>query len=128
MAILYGIKNCDTVKKARLWLDGNGIAYQFHDYRADGLNAGQLSQFASQLGWQALINRSSTSWRQLSAEQQAVLMQLQAAATADPEAIQIILATPTLLKRPLLDIDGQFIIGFKADNYQANLGKLAGKG
>jgi len=113
MITLYGIKNCDTVKKARKWLDDNGIAYRFHDYRSDGLSLELLKTFADQLGWNTLLNRSSTSWRQLSAEQQADL-------NAD-KAIALMLVTPTLIKRPILDTSNKMLIGFKADEYAANL-------
>ncbi|MDP3334234.1 MAG: ArsC family reductase [Methylococcaceae bacterium] len=113
MFTLYGIKNCDTVKKARKWLDDNGIAYRFHDYRSDGLSSELLTHFADELGWNTLLNRSSTSWRQLSAEQQADL-------NAD-KAIALMLTTPTLIKRPILDTSNKMLIGFKADEYAANL-------
>jgi len=113
MITLYGIKNCDTVKKARKWLDDNGIAYRFHDYRSDGLSPELLQTFADQLGWNTLLNRSSTSWRQLSTDQQADL-------NAD-RAIVLMLATPTLIKRPILDTSNKMLIGFKADEYAANL-------
>lgn len=113
MITLYGIKNCDTVKKARKWLDDNDIAYRFHDYRSDGLSPELLKTFADQLGWNTLLNRSSTSWRQLSTEQQADL-------NAD-KAIALMLATPTLIKRPILDTSNKMLIGFKADEYAANL-------
>ncbi|MEQ1544656.1 ArsC family reductase [Methyloglobulus sp.] len=113
MAVLYGIKNCDTVKKARGWLDNNGIAYQFHDYRADGLTAEQLQHFAADLGWETMLNRSSTSWRQLSAEQQADL--------TEEKALQLMLGIPTLIKRPILDTGSELLIGFKPDIYQAKL-------
>lgn len=111
--MLYGIKNCDTVKKARAWLESNSIDYQFHDYRIDGLTSELLQRFASELGWSAMLNRSSTSWRQLSAEQQADL-------NAD-KAIALMLATPTLIKRPILDTSNKMLIGFKVDEYAANL-------
>lgn len=110
---LYGIKNCDTVKKARNWLDQNGIAYRFHDFRTDGLTPELLQHFADHLDWNKLLNRSSTSWRQLSAEQQADL-------TPD-KAIQLMLAAPTLIKRPVLDTGNKLIIGFKTENYQTEL-------
>lgn len=121
MPTLYGIKNCDTVKKARKWLDERGIVYQFHDYKTAGLDAEQLIYFADKLGWQSLINRSSTSWRQLDTGQQAQLMDLQTQSgtlCADNKAVLIILNTPTLLKRPILDCAGQLLIGFNADRYQ----------
>lgn len=110
---LYGIKNCDTVKKARTWLDQNGIAYRFHDFRTDGLTPELLQHFAGHSDWTKLLNRSSTSWRQLSAEQQSDLTQ--------EKAIQLMLDIPTLIKRPVLDTGGKLIIGFKAENYQIEL-------
>ena len=113
MHTLYGIKNCDTVKKARQWLDQNGIAYRFHDFRTDGLTLTQLHDFAARADWSALLNRSSTSWRQLSAEQQRDL-------TLE-KAVSLMLNTPTLIKRPVLDTGEQLIIGFKTDHYQTEL-------
>ena len=113
MPVLYGIKNCDTVKKARTWLDNNGIDYRFHDYRVDGLASEQLHHFAANLGWNAMLNRSSTSWRQLSAEQQADL--------TEAKALQLMLALPTLIKRPILATDSELLIGFKPEHYQAKL-------
>jgi arsenate reductase len=113
MHTLYGIKNCDTVKKARQWLDQNDILYQFHDFRVDGLTLAQLNDFAARQDWSMLLNRSSTSWRQLSAEQQTDL-------TLE-KALLLMLNTPTLIKRPILDVGDKLIIGFKADYYQAEL-------
>jgi arsenate reductase (glutaredoxin) len=114
MHTLYGIKNCDTVKKARQWLDKNGIAHQFHDFRTDGLTLAQLNDFAARcLDWNTLLNRSSTSWRQLSAEQQGDL-------TLE-KAIALMLNTPTLIKRPILDTGDKLIIGFKPDHYKTEL-------
>jgi len=113
MHTLYGIKNCDTVKKARLWLDQNGIAYQFHDFRADGLKLAQLNDFATRVDWNTLLNRSSTSWRQLSAAQQSDL-------TLE-KAIALMLNTPTLIKRPILDTGDKLIVGYKPDHYQTEL-------
>jgi arsenate reductase len=115
MHTLYGIKNCDTVKKARNWLDQNGIDYRFHDFRTDGLTPELLQHFAEHLDWNTLLNRSSTSWRQLSAEQQCGLTQ--------EKAMRLMLATPTLIKRPILESGDKLIIGFNAkDNgYAASL-------
>jgi Spx/MgsR family transcriptional regulator len=113
MTTLYGIKNCDTIKKARLWLDQNGVAYQFHDYRTDGLAPELLMNFADKLGWEAMLNRSSTSWRQLSPEQQADL--------TEEKALQLMLSTPTLIKRPILDTGKKLVIGFKSQQYAADL-------
>ncbi|TAK61185.1 ArsC family reductase [Methylobacter sp.] len=113
MYTLYGIKNCDTVKKARIWLDQNGIAYRFHDFRIDGLTPELLHHFAEHLDWNKLLNRSSTSWRQLSAEQQSDL-------TLE-KAMQLMLTTPTLIKRPVLDTGGRLIMGYKVESYQSEL-------
>jgi arsenate reductase (glutaredoxin) len=113
MTTLYGIKNCDTCKKARRWLEQNGIAYQFHDYRVDGLTPELLKRFADILGWETLLNRSSTSWRQLSNEQQANLTQ--------QKAIQLMLDLPTLIKRPILDTGKKLVIGFKSGHYETEL-------
>lgn len=113
MPTLYGIKNCDTVKKARKWLDQNDIAYQFSDFRVDGLTSAQLHDFADRLDWNALLNRSSSSWRQLSAEQQSDL-------TLE-KALFLMLNTPTLIKRPILDTGDKLIIGFKAEQYETEL-------
>jgi arsenate reductase (glutaredoxin) len=113
MVLLYGIKNCDTVKKARLWLENNGISYQFHDYRVDGLTQEQLRGFADKLGWEKMLNRSSTSWRQLTTEQQADL--------TETKALQLMLDMPTLVKRPILDTGSNLLIGFKPDTYHSQL-------
>ncbi len=113
MTTLYGIKNCDTIKKARLWLDQNGVAYRFHDYRIDGITPELLKHFAESLGWDTLLNRSSTSWRQLSTEQQADLTQ--------EKALHLMLNTPTLIKRPILDTGKKLVIGFKSGQYEIDL-------
>lgn len=110
---LYGIKNCNTVKKARAWLDLHGIAYQFHDLRADGLTLEQLQNFAARVDWTSLLNRTSTSWRKLSPEQQSDL--------TEDKAIQLIVNAATLLKRPVLDTGELLLVGFKEQNYQDKL-------
>ena len=107
MFTLYGIKNCSTVKKARDWLAQHGIAYQFHDVRADGLTLEQLQDFTARVDWQVLLNRSSTSWRQLTPEQKTDV-------TLE-NAVQLLHATPTLLKRPVLDTGERLIVGFKGE-------------
>lgn len=113
MHTLYGIKNCDTVKKARLWLDQHHVAYQFHDFRIDGLTSAQLNDFAARTEWDKLLNRSSTSWRQLNPEQQRDLTR--------EKALQLMQECPTLIKRPILDTGDKLIVGFKADHYQTIL-------
>lgn len=113
MTILYGIKNCDSVKKARLWLDNHEVAYQFHDFRADGLSAQQLASFIERSGWESLLNRRSTSWRQLTDQQKTDLNAVKAAS--------LMLDNLTLIKRPVLDTSGQLLIGFNSENYQTLL-------
>lgn len=111
--VLYGIKNCDSVKKARAWLDGRQIIYRFHDYRLDGLNPILLQQFIAQLGLETVLNQRSTSWRQLNDAQKQDL---------NPDkALQLMLDTPALIKRPILAIGTKFHIGFTPDYYDTLL-------
>ena len=113
MHTLYGIKNCDTVKKARKWLDDNNIDYQFHDFRENGLDTALLEHFESALGYDKMLNRRSTSWRQLSEEQKN--------SPDKDKAFQLMLKTPALIKRPILDIGDKIILGFAPDNYKKEL-------
>lgn len=117
MITLYGIKNCDTCKKALKWLEQNDQSCRFHDYRSDGLTPELLESFAGRLGWDTILNRSSTSWRQLGEEQRSDLNR--------EKACRLMLETPTLIKRPILDTGNQLIIGFKADQYSSALLNLA---
>lgn len=110
MTTLYGIKNCDAVKKARAWLDGHGVAHHFHDFRVDGLDKDQLIQWSTQLSWEVLLNRRSTTWRQLPDEVKDSLDKTQ--------AIQLMLENPTLIKRPLLEREGSYCVGFKDAEYK----------
>jgi Spx/MgsR family transcriptional regulator len=110
---LYGIKNCDSVKKARAWLDGRQISYRFHDYRVDGLEAALLQHFIDKLGLDAVLNQRSSSWRQLSDAQKSGL--------TPEKALHLTLQTPTLIKRPILQIGPQLLIGFNPDQYAATL-------
>jgi Spx/MgsR family transcriptional regulator len=111
MTTLYGIKNCDQVKKARRWLDERQVGYHFHDWRADGLPA-EVGQWLDQLGWQALVNRSSTSWRALPEDTRA---------TFGDQALALLVETPTLIKRPLLTFGDELLVGFDAERWQAHL-------
>jgi len=113
MYTLYGIKQCDTVKKARNWLNQHNIDYQFHDFRTDGLDLALLESFEQALGYETLLNKRSTSWRQLADEQKKDLDK--------NKALKLMLETPTLIKRPVLDTGNQFIIGFKPEHYQSLL-------
>jgi Spx/MgsR family transcriptional regulator len=112
---LYGIKNCDTVKKARRWLENHAIEYQFHDFREDGLQATDVRDWINELGWEVLINKRSTSWKALSERARASM--------DDSTARDAILAQPTLVKRPLLDLGHQRHVGFNAAQYQELFGK-----
>ena len=109
--VLYGIKNCDTIKKALKWLDTNEITYTFHDYRKDGLSSQLLTQLMTTADPQLMLNKRSTSFRALSAEQKENL--------TNETLSQLFLETPTLIKRPLLITDSNHLLGFKADQYQA---------
>ncbi|CAI1180711.1 putative reductase [Serratia entomophila] len=109
---MYGIKNCDTIKKARRWLEEQGVAYQFHDYRTDGLDERLLRGFVERLGWEPLLNTRGTTWRKLDEAQR------NACDNADA-AITLMLAQPAIIKRPLLDDGkGHALLGFSADGYQ----------
>ncbi|NRA61522.1 MAG: ArsC family reductase [Psychrobium sp.] len=108
--IVYGIKNCDTIKKALKWLDNNNVAYSFHDYRKDGLDEVLLNELCQLSDPQAMLNKRSTSFRALSDEQKNNL---------DNDSLKaLFLDTPTLIKRPLLISDNQSHLGFKAEQYQ----------
>ncbi|MGR9046026.1 MAG: ArsC family reductase [Gammaproteobacteria bacterium] len=113
MKILYGIKNCDTVKKARKWLDHNAVDYRFHDFRSDGLAREQILRWTELSDWQTLLNQRSTSWRRLDDAQKSDL--------TEAKAIQLMLTNPTLIKRPVLDTGSRVIVGFKAEVYQTAL-------
>lgn len=110
MITLYGIKNCDTVKKARKWLDQHGVEYRFHDFREDGLDQDTVRGWLEELGWETLVNRRSTSWKALD-EQTRQNMDTQTALSA-------IMEQPTLIKRPLLDTGHERFTGFSAASYQ----------
>ncbi|MDO2951073.1 ArsC family reductase [Aeromonas simiae] len=111
--VLYGIspKNCDTIKKARKWLEEAGIAYRFHDVRSDGLDAEQLERWLDALGWEALLNTRGTTFRALPDAQKQDLDKERAKA--------LMLAQPAMIKRPLLELEGHYHLGFKADHYQS---------
>lgn len=111
---LYGISNCDTVRKARRWLDEQQVDYHFHDFRVDGTDRALIERWLQSCAWEDLINRRSTSWKALSATQRDTM---DAAA-----AITAVLATPTLVKRPVLERDGKLELGFHVDRYRELLG------
>ncbi|QFY43463.1 ArsC family reductase [Candidatus Methylospira mobilis] len=111
--MLYGVKNCDTVKKARAWLSAEGIEYRFHDFRVDGLDAALLESFERAAGWEILLNRRGTSWRGLSDEQRADVDR--------GKALALMLAHPALIKRPVLNSDSKIVVGFTPEKYAAEL-------
>lgn len=112
--IIYGIKNCDTMKKAFAWLKDNGIEYQFHDYKKDGISAELLDKFIAELGWEALLNTRGTTWRKLPEEVRANIDEASARA--------IMLENTSIIKRPVLVSDGRYTLGFKAEQYQEFFG------
>ena len=114
MNTLYGIKNCDTMKKARAWLDKQGVAYAFHDYKAAGVTTAQLQGWARAVGWEVLLNRAGTTFRKLpEADKQGL---------GEKKAIALMLAQPSMIKRPLLDRDGRLTVGFKPEVYAKAFG------
>jgi Spx/MgsR family transcriptional regulator len=111
MLTLYGIPNCDKVRKARRWLDDHAVAYRFHDLRKDGLAQPLLRAWVAELGWDALLNRGGTTWRSAPAE-------LKSRIDAE-SAIAFLLESPTAIKRPVLDTGGKRVIGFSESLYQS---------
>ena len=106
---IYGIKNCDTMKKARAWLDSHGVQYDFHDYKARGIDAGTLGRWAAEVGWETLLNRAGTTFRKLSDAQQAGL--------TERKAIALMTEQPSMIKRPVLEIGKRVVVGFKPEIY-----------
>lgn len=112
---IYGIKSCDTMKKARAWLDKQGIEYKFHDYKSAGIERERLERWSNKLGWETLLNRAGTTFRKLPDKDKQV---------ADAKkAIALMLAQPSMIKRPVLDLGGgKLLVGFKPELYKAALG------
>ena len=113
-ATLYGIRNCDTVKKARAWLDARGVVYHFHDYKTAGIDAARLQAWAEELGWERLLNRAGTTFRKLPDGEKA--------GVDAAKAIRLMLAHPSMIKRPLLDLGDRRLIGFNEAGWAAALG------
>lgn len=109
MTTLYGIPNCDTVKKARTWLDQHGVAYRFHNYKSDGIDRAHLKAWVDAHGWETVLNRAGTTFRALADNDKQGL-------TAD-KAIKLMLAQPSMIKRPVLDLGKRTLVGFKPDIY-----------
>ncbi|MFN9527785.1 MAG: ArsC family reductase [Pseudomonadaceae bacterium] len=111
--VLYGIKACDTMKKARTWLDEHQVDYAFHDYKSVGIDRANLEKWCNEHGWQTVLNRAGTTFRKLEDAQKADLDQA--------KAIELMLAQPSMIKRPVLDLGDKTLVDFKPDNYQAAL-------
>lgn len=112
---IYGIKNCDTMKKARTWLDKNGIAYDFHDYKTAGIERERLEGWAAKVGWEPLLNRAGTTFRKLSDRDKNGLI--------EKKAIALMVSQPSMIKRPVLDVGGKLLVGFKPEQYEELTGK-----
>ena len=110
---IYGIKACDTMKKARSWLDGHGVAYDFHDYKIAGIARERLARWVGEIGWEVLLNRAGTTFRRLPEADKAPL--------DAQKAIALMLAQPSMIKRPVLDLGGRLLVGFKPEAYAAAL-------
>lgn len=106
---IYGIKNCDTMKKARTWLDDHGVAYAFHDYKAEGIDKASLERWSKDVSWEILLNRAGTTFRKLPGAQRENV--------TEKKAIALMLEQPGMIKRPVLDVGGKLIVGFKPDVY-----------
>lgn len=108
---IHGIRNCDTMKKARAWLEAAGVAHAFHDYKVAGIDEAVLRGWAKQVGWETLLNRSGTTFRKLPDADRENL--------TEAKAIRLMLAQPGMIKRPVLAIDGRLLVGFKPETYAA---------
>ena len=116
MAItIYGIKNCDTMKKARAWLDAKGVAYDFHDYKTAGIAKDRLKGWSDKLGWETLLNRAGTTFKKLPDADKEGL--------TEKKALALMLAQPSMIKRPVLEAKGKLTVGFKPEIYEKEVGK-----
>jgi arsenate reductase len=112
---LYGIRNCDTVKKARAWLEAQGVAHDFHDYKLAGIDAPRLRAWARELGWERLLNRSGTTFRKLPEPDKDGL--------DEGKAVALMLAQPSMIRRPVLDLGARRLVGFSDESYREALGR-----
>jgi arsenate reductase len=107
---LYGIKSCDTMKKARVWLDEHSINYRFHDYKVSGIERTKLDAWCKAVGWERVLNRAGTTFRKLSEAQRANLN--------EAKAIELMVAQPSMIKRPVLELEQALLVGFNAESYE----------
>jgi arsenate reductase len=112
---IYGIKNCDTMKKARAWLDAKGVAYDFHDYKTAGIAKDKLKGWSDKLGWETLLNRAGTTFKKLPDADKEGL--------TEKKALALMLAQPSMIKRPVLELGGKLVVGFKPETYEKEVGK-----
>ena len=106
---IYGIKNCDTMKKARIFLEKKGVAYDFHDYKVEGIERARLEGWAGKVGWEALLNRAGTTFRKLPEKDKESL--------TEKKALALMLAQPSMIKRPVLEAGGKILVGFRPEDY-----------
>lgn len=111
---LYGIKACDTMKKARSWLDAKGVAYEFHDYKVAGISEAKLKGWAKQVGWDVLLNRAGTTFRKLPDADRENL--------TEAKAIKLMVAQPSMIKRPVLESGSKILVGFRPEIYAKEIG------
>jgi arsenate reductase (glutaredoxin) len=114
---IYGIKNCDTMKKARAWLEQRRLAYRFHDYKAQGIDRAKLEAWSKEVGWETLLNQVGTTFRNLPVPAKSRLTKA--------KAIALMLDQPSMIKRPVLELGGQLLVGFKPEVYDAALARPA---
>ena len=107
---IYGIKNCDTMKKARAWLDKKGVAYDFHDYKTAGIDRARLEGWSGKVGWELLLNRAGTTFRKLPDKDKEGL--------TEKKAMALMIAQPSMIKRPVLEAGGKVLVGFKPEQYE----------
>lgn len=110
---IYGIKNCDTMKKARLWLDEHGVAYAFHDYKKDGIEPARLERWSKAVGWEKLLNRAGTTFRKLPDSDKHAL--------DARKAIELMCAQPSMIKRPVIEAGSRVLVGFEPGAYESEL-------
>ncbi|MGG5807741.1 ArsC family reductase [Falsiroseomonas sp. CW058] len=108
---IHGIRNCDTMRKARTWLEARGVAHRFHDHRADGVEEARLRGWVAEHGWQAVLNRAGTTFRRLPEAERAAL--------DEARAVALMLAEPAMIRRPVLDLGGRTLVGFSPAAYEA---------
>jgi arsenate reductase (glutaredoxin) len=113
--VIHGIKSCDTMQRARAWLTERGVAHDFHDYKTQGIDEARLRRWVGQVGWEVLLNRAGTTFRKLPEAARDGL--------DEPKAIGLMLAQPSMIKRPVLEADGSLLVGFKPELYAARFGR-----